>query len=159
MSGPRWMLNGLRRSSWTVRSAPPLFFFPLELTMGRNRAGAMFNSGQSCCGIERIYVHASLYDEFIDHFTTVARAYTLGDPRSKATNLGPVVSVASAERIRKQVRDAVAAGARELVGTDGFEIEKEGNAYVGPKVLVDVTHEMDVMMEEVGPRLFQGSGS
>lgn len=110
----------------------------------------MFNSGQSCCGIERIYVHASIYDEFIDHFTAVARQYKLGDPRDRETNLGPVVSVASAERIRKQVRDAVDAGARELVGGEGFEVEQEGNAFVGPKVLVDVTHEMDVMMEEVG---------
>lgn len=109
----------------------------------------MFNSGQSCCGIERIYVHTSIYDEFIAHFTTVARGYKLGDPRSKETNLGPVVSVASAERIRKQVRDALDAGAKELVGTEGFEVEQQGNAFVGPKVLVDVTHEMDVMMEEV----------
>lgn len=61
------------------------------------------------------------------------------------------MSVASAERIRKQVRDALDAGAKELVGAEGFEVEQEGNAFVGPKVLVDVTHEMDVMMEEVGP--------
>lgn len=109
----------------------------------------MFNSGQSCCGIERIYVHASIYDTFIAEFAAVARTYKLADPRTKEANLGPVVSVASAQRIRKQVRDAVAAGARELVGQEGFEIEAEGNAFVGPKVLVDVTHEMDVMMEEV----------
>ncbi|GHJ90471.1 hypothetical protein NliqN6_6873 [Naganishia liquefaciens] len=114
--------------------------------------GAMFNSGQSCCGIERIYVHASIYEPFIAEFASVARAYKLGDPRSREANLGPVVSVASADRIRKQVRDAVAAGAKELVGQEGFDAEKEGNAFVGPKVLVDVTHEMDVMMEETfGP--------
>ena len=111
----------------------------------------MFNSGQSCCGIERIYVHATIYEPFIAEFASVARAYKLGDPRSKETNLGPVVSVASAERIRKQVRDAVAAGAKELVGQEGFDAEKVGNAFVGPKVLVDVSHEMDVMMEEVSP--------
>jgi acyl-CoA reductase-like NAD-dependent aldehyde dehydrogenase len=109
----------------------------------------MFNSGQSCCGIERIYVHASVYDTFVEEFANVAKQYKLGDPREKTTNLGPVVSVASAERIRKQVKDAIAAGAKELVGQEGFEAEKEGNAFVGPKVLVDVTHEMDVMMEEV----------
>lgn len=63
-----------------------------------------------------------------------------------------MVSVASAERIRKQVKDALDAGAKELVGVEGFEVEREGNAFVGPKVLLDVTHEMDVMMEEVGPR-------
>ncbi|KAJ9099108.1 hypothetical protein QFC21_003987 [Naganishia friedmannii] len=114
--------------------------------------GGMFNSGQSCCGIERIYVHASVYDTFIEEFARVAKQYKLGDPREKTTNLGPVVSVASAKRIKKQVNDAIAAGAKELVGQEGFEAEKEGNAFVGPKVLVDVTHEMDVMMEETfGP--------
>jgi acyl-CoA reductase-like NAD-dependent aldehyde dehydrogenase len=66
----------------------------------------MFNSGQSCCAIERIYVHASIYDAFVDEFVNVVRGYKLGDPMDKDSNLGPVVSVASADRIRKQVADA-----------------------------------------------------
>ncbi len=66
----------------------------------------MFNSGQSCCAIERIYVHTSVYDAFVEEFVSVAKAYKLGDPMDKSSNLGPVVSVASAARIRKQVADA-----------------------------------------------------
>lgn len=68
--------------------------------------GAMFNSGQSCCSIERIYCHAKVYDEFVKRFVEGARAYKLGDPSKSETTLGPVVSVASAARIRKQVKDA-----------------------------------------------------
>jgi acyl-CoA reductase-like NAD-dependent aldehyde dehydrogenase len=83
--------------------------------------GAMFNSGQSCmstnprvleimlnlgCGIERIYVHSSKFDDFVKEFAELAKQYKLGDPRKPETSLGPVVSVASAARIRKQVKDA-----------------------------------------------------
>lgn len=68
--------------------------------------GAMFNSGQSCCSIERIYCHAAIYDEFVKKFAEIAGGYKLGDPSRKETTLGPVVSVASAARIRKQIKDA-----------------------------------------------------
>ena len=68
--------------------------------------GAFFNSGQSCCSIERIYVHQAVYDEFVAKFAEGAKGYKLGDPTKEETTLGPVVSVASAKRIRKQVKDA-----------------------------------------------------
>lgn len=82
--------------------------------------GAMFNSGQSCayfatsqelklivgCSVERIYVHSSKYDDFVKQFAELAKEFKLGDPRETDTSLGPVVSVASAARIRKQVKDA-----------------------------------------------------
>jgi acyl-CoA reductase-like NAD-dependent aldehyde dehydrogenase len=68
--------------------------------------GAMFNSGQSCCAVERIYCHAAVYDEFIKKYVEIAKAYKLGDPSDKETTMGPVVSVASAARIRKQIKDA-----------------------------------------------------
>lgn len=68
--------------------------------------GAFFNSGQSCCAIERIYVHQAVYDEFVAKFAEGARAYKLGDPSREETTIGPVVSLASAKRIRKQVKDA-----------------------------------------------------
>jgi acyl-CoA reductase-like NAD-dependent aldehyde dehydrogenase len=131
----------------------------------------MFNSGQSCCGIERIYVHASIYDAFVEEFVSVVKSYKLGDPMDKTTSLGPVVSLASAERIRKQVADAgesttmsgwrsrclywnpghlVAQGAKSLVEESHFQTAKVGTAFVGPQVLVDVNHTMEVMMEEVG---------
>lgn len=111
--------------------------------------GAMFNSGQSCCGIERIYVHASIYDPFILEFSRIASSYVLGNPLEKSTNLGPVVSLASAERIRKQVDDAVERGARNLVDESAFGEARRGTTLVAPAVLVDVDHNMDVMMEEV----------
>lgn len=109
----------------------------------------MYNSGQSCCSVERIYVHSSVYDEFVQEVVNVASAYKLGDPQDKNTNLGPVVSLASAERIRKQVKAAIDAGAKNLVDESKFEAAKEGTTYVAPVVLVDVNHDMEVMMEEV----------
>ena len=100
----------------------------------------MFNSGQSCCAVERIYVHSSIYDEFIKKFVEVAKAYKLGDPMDKSTTLGPVVSLASAARIRKQVQDAVAAGAQLVLDESHFPEAKEGSTLVGPQVLVNVDH-------------------
>ncbi|KXN81701.1 Succinate-semialdehyde dehydrogenase [NADP(+)] [Leucoagaricus sp. SymC.cos] len=114
--------------------------------------GAFFNSGQSCCAVERIYVHETIYDQFVSKFVDLAKAYKLDDPTSKETNLGPVVSLASAERIRKQVADAIQAGAKPLVPEDLYPIAQPGTTYVAPQVLVDVNHNMDVMMEETfGP--------
>ncbi|KAJ6609709.1 Aldehyde/histidinol dehydrogenase [Mycena sp. CBHHK59/15] len=124
----------------------------LEYTVAELVDGALFNSGQSCCAVERIYVHELLYDSFISKFAEIVKGYKLGDPTSAETNLGPVVSLASAERIRKQVADAVAAGAKTLVPADLFPIAAPGTAYVAPQVLVDVDHTMDVMVEETfGP--------
>lgn len=114
--------------------------------------GAFFNSGQSCCGVERIYVHASLYDRFIAGFAKIAQTYVLGDPRDEATTIGPMVRVSNAEGVRKQIADAVAAGARKLVDTSAFPLDQAGSAYLGPQVLVDVDHSMEVMREETfGP--------
>ncbi|KAG8963696.1 hypothetical protein FRC03_002668 [Tulasnella sp. 419] len=124
----------------------------LDYTAAELVDGAFFNSGQSCCAVERIYVHESRYDEFVSKFVDIAKGYKLGDPTDESTNLGPVISLASAERIRKQVKDAVAAGAKPLISEDLFPVAKEGTAFVAPQVLVDVDHSMDVMMEETfGP--------
>nr|GAT42797.1 succinate semialdehyde dehydrogenase [Mycena chlorophos] len=120
----------------------------LDYTVPELVDGALFNSGQSCCAVERIYVHQSIFDTFVSKFVDIVKGYKLGDPSAETTNLGPVVSVASANRIRKQVHDAVAAGAKALVPSDLFPIAKPGSAYVAPQVLVDVDHSMDVMMEE-----------
>ncbi|KAG6889642.1 hypothetical protein C0995_015757 [Termitomyces sp. Mi166 len=117
----------------------------LEYTVPELVDGAFFNSGQSCCAIERIYVHESLYDAFVKRFVEVTKTYNLGDPTDPSTNLGPVVSLASAERIRKQTEDAVAAGAKKLVPEELFPIAQPGTTYVAPQVLVDVNHSMDVM--------------
>ncbi|KAH6909532.1 succinate semialdehyde dehydrogenase [Coprinopsis sp. MPI-PUGE-AT-0042] len=124
----------------------------LDYTAGELVDGAMFNSGQSCCAIERVYVHEKVYDELVEKVVKVVKGYKLGDPTLSDTNLGPVVSLASAERIRKQVADAVKQGAKALIPEDLFPAAKVGTTYVAPQVLVEVNHSMEVMMEETfGP--------
>ena len=110
--------------------------------------GAFFNSGQSCCGIERIYVHQDLYAKFVDGFVETTKTYVLGDPLDAATTLGPMVKADAAAFVRGQVRDAVAAGARALVAPEAFARDAAGTPYMAPQVVVDVTHAMAVMREE-----------
>ncbi len=110
--------------------------------------GAFFNSGQSCCGIERIYVHQDLYDAFVDGFVDLAKGYRLGNPLEADTNLGPMVRTSAAQFVRGQVAAAVAAGARALVDESGFPASKPDTPYLAPQVLVDVDHTMSVMADE-----------
>lgn len=110
--------------------------------------GAFFNSGQSCCGIERIYVHAALYDDFVDGFVKLTRSYNLGDPTRADVNLGPMVRTRAAEFARAQVAEAIAQGARSLVDPAGFPADRPGTPYMAPRVLVDVHHGMRLMTEE-----------
>ncbi|ETW87357.1 hypothetical protein HETIRDRAFT_437877 [Heterobasidion irregulare TC 32-1] len=127
----------------------------LDYTAAELVDGAFFNSGQSCCSIERIYVHESIYDAFVPKVVDIVKKYKLGDPTKPEITLGPVVSLASAERIRKQIADAVKAGAKALIPEELFstpEFDVAGTTYVVPQVLVDVDHSMEVMMEETfGP--------
>jgi acyl-CoA reductase-like NAD-dependent aldehyde dehydrogenase len=114
--------------------------------------GAMFNSGQSCCGIERVYVDAAIYDDFVAGVTELVGGYRLGRPDQADTNLGPLVKAQAAEFVRGQVREAVGAGARALIDPAGFAADEAGTAYLAPQVLVDVDHSMRVMSEETfGP--------
>lgn len=110
--------------------------------------GAFFNSGQSCCGIERIYVHASLFDGFVDGCADLVRHYKLGNPLDRNTNLGPVVKTAAADFVRGQIHEAVADGASALVDASRFDADNEGTPYLAPQVLVNVNHNMRVMTEE-----------
>jgi len=114
--------------------------------------GAFFNSGQSCCGIERIYVHERVYDDFIAKAVEVTSAYRLGNPTALETNLGPVVSARAAAFIRAQADEAVAQGASSLLDPAHFAADAPGTPYMAPRILVDVTHKMRVMTEETfGP--------
>jgi acyl-CoA reductase-like NAD-dependent aldehyde dehydrogenase len=114
--------------------------------------GAFFNSGQSCCGIERIYVQESVFDDFVAKAVEVTKGYRLGDPTKAETNLGPVVSAKAAAFIRAQVEEAVGQGARALMDPGAFRADRAGTAYMAPQILVDVTHGMRVMTEETfGP--------
>ena len=114
--------------------------------------GAFFNSGQSCCGIQRIYVHESLYDDFVAGAISTTQKYVLGVPTDPSTTLGPVVRPAAADQIRKQVAASVAKGARAAIDERGFPASRAGSAYLAPQLLLDVDHGMSVMCEEIfGP--------
>ena len=110
--------------------------------------GAFFNSGQSCCGIERIYVHESVYDEFVQKFVQITKDYKLGNPLDKSTTLGPMVKTTAADFVRGQIKEALDKGAKSLVDESLFPNSKEGTPYLAPTVLVDVDHSMSVMSEE-----------
>jgi acyl-CoA reductase-like NAD-dependent aldehyde dehydrogenase len=114
--------------------------------------GAFFNSGQSCCGIERIYVDGAIYGRFIEAYAALTRKYVLGNPTDKATNLGPMVRISAADSVRRQIAEAKAKGARGLIDAALFPASKPGTPYLAPDVLVDVDHSMAVMTEETfGP--------
>jgi acyl-CoA reductase-like NAD-dependent aldehyde dehydrogenase len=114
--------------------------------------GAFFNSGQSCCGIKRIYVAASRYQEFVDGVVELTQKYRLGSPVDPETTIGPVVRAAAADAVRAQVQEAVARGARQLIDEKLFASTSAGTPYLAPQVLVDVDHTMAIMREETfGP--------
>ena len=110
--------------------------------------GSFFNSGQSCCGIERIYVAEKIYKSFVDGFVDLTRQYKLGNPLDPNTNLGPMVRTTAVEFVRGQVSQALQKGAKLLTDAKDFPFEKEGSAYLGPRVLTNVDHTMKVMTEE-----------
>ena len=125
---------------------------PLAGTVAELTDGAYFNAGQSCCGVERIYVQRERFDEFVEAFAVQARSYVLGAPLDAGTTLGPLVRTAAAAFVRDQVDEAVAAGARPLVDAASFPADRPGTPYLAPQVLVDVDHGMRVMTEETfGP--------
>jgi len=107
--------------------------------------GAMFNAGQCCCGIERIYVHESLYDDFVAKAVEIVKGYKLGNPLDADTTMGPMANVRFAAEVRAQIDEAVAAGATAHIDT--MEAD-DGGAYLTPQILTDVTHEMRVMRDE-----------
>ncbi len=114
--------------------------------------GAYFNSGQSCCGLQRIYVHDKLYEAFVEGFIALTRQYVLGDPLQQATTLGPVVRTTAAASIREQIAASIKAGARAAIDAALFKADQPGTPYVAPQVLLDVDHRMPVMREEIfGP--------
>jgi acyl-CoA reductase-like NAD-dependent aldehyde dehydrogenase len=114
--------------------------------------GAFFNSGQSCCGVERIYVHRDLFDAFVDGFAALARGYRLGNPLQKDTTLGPMVRASAAETVREQIAEAVSRGAKALIDEKSFPASQPASPYLAPQVLIGVDHSMQVMREETfGP--------
>jgi acyl-CoA reductase-like NAD-dependent aldehyde dehydrogenase len=115
--------------------------------------GAVFNSGQSCCSLERIYVHESIHDEFVKAVQEVLSTYKLGDPFDKATHVGPVISKRSKATIEAHIKDALDKGAINATPeNESFTNPPSEGNYVAPTLLVSVDHSMTVMTEETfGP--------
>jgi acyl-CoA reductase-like NAD-dependent aldehyde dehydrogenase len=123
---------------------------PLEATVENLVDGALFNSGQSCCAVERIYVERRLYKPFVEAFVELTRQYRLGHPLERETNLGPMVRTSAADSVRKQISESLQKGARALIGAK----DRPGTPYLPPEVLVDVDHGMAIMTEETfGPAI------
>jgi acyl-CoA reductase-like NAD-dependent aldehyde dehydrogenase len=121
---------------------------PLAATVENLVDGVYFNSGQSCCAVERIYVHRALFKPFVDAFVDLARQYRLGNPLERASNLGPMVRTSAADSVRTQIEEAVQRGAKRLLNPK----DRPGTPYLAPEVLVDVHHGMALMTEETfGP--------
>ena len=114
--------------------------------------GSFFNSGQSCCGIERIYVDQALFPAFVEGFVELTKQYILGNPLEQATTLGPMVKASAAAFAQAQIEEAVGKGAKVLIEPRHFAKHKIGTPYMAPQVLVNVDHGMAIMREETfGP--------
>ena len=108
---------------------------------------AMFNSGQCCCGIERIYVHESLYDSFVEKAVNIVNGYKLGSPLDPETTIGPMANIRFADEVRAQTAEALADGAVTMIDPAKFP-EDDGGTYLMPQILTNVTNEMRVMQDE-----------
>ncbi len=114
--------------------------------------GAFFNSGQSCCGIERIYVHKDIYEDFVRKAVYLVSQYKLGRSDDPETTLGPLVRASSADFVRGQIKEALEQGAVAHINPQDFKMDKPGSPYMAPQVLTQVTHQMRIMTEETfGP--------
>ncbi len=114
--------------------------------------GATYNSGQCCCGIERIYVNEALFDAFVEKSVAWVSNYKLGNPLEQETTLGPMANKRFAKVVRQQVADAMSKGAKALVDPKLFPADDGESAYVAPQILIDVDHSMEFMTEETfGP--------
>ncbi|EME40541.1 hypothetical protein DOTSEDRAFT_46887 [Dothistroma septosporum NZE10] len=115
--------------------------------------GAVFNSGQSCCSLERVYVHQDVHDEFVNEVQKVLAGYKLGDPSEKGTHVGPVVSKAAAHRVKEHVQNAIKQGAHDATPENAsFKNPPPDGNYVAPTLLTEVKQDMQVMQDETfGP--------
>ena len=120
----------------------------LALAISETVDGSFFNAGQSCCGIERIYVHDAVFDEFVDGFVAEARPRSRPSAGLPESTIRPMVNTEAADFVQGQIAEAIERGGRLLVGEAEFPMSTVGTPYLGPSVLVDVHHSMQVMTEE-----------
>jgi acyl-CoA reductase-like NAD-dependent aldehyde dehydrogenase len=124
----------------------------LEQAVETSIDGAFFNSGQSCCGIERIYVHQDIFHAFVSKAVNLVNTYKLGRSDNQETTLGPLVRASAADFVRNQIKDAIQQGAVAHINTDHFALDQPGTAYMAPQILTNVNHQMRIMTEETfGP--------
>jgi acyl-CoA reductase-like NAD-dependent aldehyde dehydrogenase len=107
--------------------------------------GAFYNNGQSCCAVERIYVHQEVYPAFVEAFVTEVKQFRVGNPEEEGVFIGPLARPEQLDTLKQQVQDAIDQGAELLTG--GAPVEGDGY-YFAPTVLANVHHEMQVMREE-----------
>jgi acyl-CoA reductase-like NAD-dependent aldehyde dehydrogenase len=125
-----------------------------EFTVENLVDGAFYNAGQSCCAVERIYVHQDIHDRFVEAFAAKVRELRLGNPLEASTTLGPLVNSKAVQAVRAQVADARAHGARVVVDESDFDVPDLSPCYMGPVVLDAVGHEMAIMRDETfGPAI------
>ena len=113
--------------------------------------GAFYNSGQSCCAVERIYVQENIFDKFIDAFVSETTKYKLGNPLHNETTLGPMANIRFANFVRKQIEEALTKKATTLINKKdfpNFNTDNDTSAYLAPQVLINVNHEMQIMTKE-----------
>ncbi len=116
--------------------------------------GAFYNAGQSCCGIERIYVDAAIHNRFVEAYVAKVREYRVGNPLEDGVSVGPLVNAKAAAHVRQQVEAAIAGGAQSVVGDADFDVPDLSACYLAPQVLTGVDHGMALMSEETfGPAI------
>lgn len=120
----------------------------LDFAVENTVDGAFFNAGQSCCAIERIYAHESIFDDYVEKFVESVKKYQLGRSDDPETTLGPLVNAAAAAFVRSQIKEAEAQGAVAHINPKDFPMDREGTPYMAPQVLTQVDHSMRVMTEE-----------
>ncbi|WP_042236068.1 aldehyde dehydrogenase family protein, partial [Legionella pneumophila] len=99
---------------------------------------AFFNSGQSCCGIERIYVHNEIYEQFVNQAVNLVKQYQLGRLDDPETTLGPLVRAYSADFVREQIQEAIAHGDLAHINTQDFVLDRPGTPYLAPHIFTAV---------------------
>lgn len=119
---------------------------PIEKTAEQLVDGAFYNAGQSCCAVERIYVHKDCYDSFVDCFVEKAKSLVVGDPLDKNTYMGPLAQKDQVAFLAQQLTDAENQGAKVVL--DGRAAFKERGGFMGPSVVLGVDHTMDIMTQE-----------
>ena len=107
--------------------------------------GVVYNNGQSCCAVERVYVHEKIYDEFVQHYVEELKSMKMGDPTEDGVQIGPLARKPQVEFLDYQIKDALAKGAKLLAGG---QIPERKGYFFEPAVLINVNHEMSLMKDE-----------